>query len=372
EPLPPYQRPPLSKAWLKGEVGSDDLLLRPAAFYADKQIDLRVSARVTSIDPQARSVMLADGTAIGYDALILATGSRLRKLAVPGADLPGVLELRTAADGDRIRAALRPGARLAVVGGGYVGLEVAASARALGAEVVVLEREPRLLARVASVELSTYFAQLHRAHGVQVELGADLAAFEARDGRVAGALLRDGRRFECDVAVVGIGALANDTLASAAGLACQDGIVVDENARTSHDRIHAVGDCTRRPVPRYGRALRLESVPNALEQAKQAAAYLCGKPVPKAEVPWFWSDQYDVRLQIVGMAFDVARTVVRGDVAAGRFAVFHLAADGALQAVEAVNSPPEFVAGKMLVAAGKVIDPARLADASISMKELAA
>jgi 3-phenylpropionate/trans-cinnamate dioxygenase ferredoxin reductase subunit len=372
EPLPPYQRPPLSKAWLKGEVGSDDLLLRPAAFYADKQIDLRVSTQVVSIDPHARRVALAGGESIAYDALILATGSRLRKLVAPGADLPGVLELRTAADGDRIRAALRPGARLAVVGGGYVGLEVAASARALGAEVVVLEREPRLLARVASTELSAYFAQLHRSHGVRIELGADLTGFDARDGRVAGVRLRDGRQFECDVAVVGIGALANEALASAAGIACQDGIVVDECARTSQEGVYAIGDCTRRPVPRYARALRLESVPNALEQAKQAAAHVCAKPVVKPEVPWFWSDQYDVRLQIVGMAFDVAHTVVRGDVTAGRFAVFHLGADGALQAVEAVNSPPEFVAGKMLVAAGKVIDPARLADTTISMKELAA
>ncbi len=372
EPLPPYQRPPLSKAWLKGEVGSDDLLLRPAAFYQDKQIDVRLSTRVAAIDPRARIVTLADGSALGYEALILATGSRLRKLPAPGADLPGVLELRTAADGDAIRAALRPGCRLAGVGGGYGGLEGAASARALGAEVIVFEREARLLARVASTELSTYFADLHRAHGVRIELGADLAAFDARDGRIAGVRLRDGRSFDCDVAVVGIGALANDALAAQAGITCNDGIVVDEFARTSREGIYAIGDCTRRPVARYARELRLESVPNALEQAKQAAAHICGKPAPKPEVPWFWSDQYDVRLQIVGMAFDVARTVVRGDIAAGRFAVFHLGADGALQAVEAVNSPPEFVAGKLMVAAGKVLDPARLADPAVSMKELAA
>ena len=307
--------------------------------------------------------VLAGGSALH------AAESAFRKLAVPGADLPGVLELRTAADGDRIRAALRPGARLAVVGGGYVGLEVAASARALGAEVVVLEREPRLLARVASVELSTYFAQLHRAHGVQVELGADLAAFEARDGRVAGALLRDGRRFECDVAVVGIGALANDALASAAGLACQDGIVVDENARTSHERIHAVGDCTRRPVPRYGRALRLESVPNALEQAKQAAAYLCGKPVPKAEVPWFWSDQYDVKLQIAGLSQGYDRTVLRGDPATGSFALYYLA-EVELLAVDAINSPRDFMTGNRWIGERKHPDPERLADPTTDLKSL--
>lgn len=372
EPLAPYQRPPLSKAWLKGEVGAADLLLRPAAFYDERDIALRLSTRVTAIDPVARSVTLDDGARLSYDTLILATGSRLRRLPAPGADLPGVLELRSAADAERIRAALGPGRRLAVIGGGYVGLEVAASARALGAEVTVFEREPRLLARVASPELSAYFADLHRAHGVRVETGAGIAALEARDGRVGAVTLDDGRRFDCDVAVVGIGALAESSLAAAAGVDCNDGIVVDDACRTSIDGIHAIGDCTRRPVPRYGRSLRLESVPNALEQAKQVAAHLSGKPAPKVEAPWFWSDQYDTRLQIAGMAFDVERTVVRGDPGAGKFAVFHLGAGGVVQAVEAINAPQDFVAGKMLVGAAKAVDPARLADPAVPLKELMA
>ena len=368
EPLPPYQRPPLSKGWLKGEVAEDDLLLRPTAFYAERDIALRLGVRVASIDPLARRVTLGDGAHLDYDALILATGSRLRSLPAPGVDLPGVLELRSAADGQRIRAALRPGCRLAVIGGGYVGLEVAASARALGAEVVVFEREARLLARVASPELSAFFAGLHQSHGVRIETGAEVAALTARDGRVGRIELRDGRGFDCDAAVVGIGALSNEGLAAQAGIACNDGIVVDDACRTSVDGVFAIGDCTRRPVPRYGRQLRLESVPNALEQAKQVAAYLCGKPAPRVEPPWFWSDQYDARLQIAGMAFDVERTVVRGDVAAGKFAVFHLGAGGVVQAVEAVNAPPEFVAGKMLVGAAKAVDAERLADPSIPMK----
>ncbi len=370
EPLPPYQRPPLSKAWLKGEAGSDDLLLRPLAFYADKSIDLRLSRKVVAIDREAGLVSLDDGSQLAYDKLVFATGSRLRKLVVPGVASQGVLELRTAADAEGIKAALGPGRRLAVVGGGYIGLEVAASARALGAEVVVIEREARLLARVASEALSKFFAECHAAHGVSVVLGASVVAFQARDGAVTAVQLADGRVFDCDLAVVGIGALANDALAAAAGLLCRDGIVVDESARTADPAVYAIGDCTQRPVPRYGRSVRLESVPNALEQAKQAAADICAKPAPKAEVPWFWSDQYNIRLQIAGMPFDVVRRVVRGDTATGKFAVFHLDASGCLQTVEAVNSAPEFVAARQWVAARQVLDPARIADMTLSVKQI--
>lgn len=372
EPLPPYQRPPLSKAWLKGEITEDALLLRPPAFYTEKSITLRLSTEVRALDLAARKATLDTGEALAYDALVLATGARLRRLEAPGAQLPGVLELRTAADAQQIRTALQPGARLAIIGGGYIGLEVAASARALGADVTVFERETRLLARVASPELSSFFAGLHQAHGVRIETGAAFAAFTEHGGRVGGVTLADGRQFDCDVAVVGIGALAEDRLAQAAGLACDDGILVDDCARTSHDGVFAIGDCTRRPVPRYGRRLRLESVPNALEQAKQAAACLCGKPAPRPEAPWFWSDQYDARLQIAGMAFDVERSVVRGDPATGKFAVFHLGADNVLQALEAVNAPQEFVAARQWVGAAQALAPERIADASCPVKSLPA
>ena len=370
EPVAPYQRPPLSKAWLRGEAKQDDLLLRPLAFYAEKSIELRLATRVLAIDRGARRVTLEGGGTLDYDHLVLATGSRLRALEVPGVHSRGIYELRSVADAERIKAALGAGKRLAVVGGGYIGLEVAASARALGCEVTVIEREARLLARVASETLSDFFARCHVAHGVAIVLGASVAGFDEIDGDLSAVRLADGRVFGCDVAVVGIGALAEDSLAAAAGLECRNGVVVDQNTLTSDPAIHAIGDCTLRPVSRYGLALRLESVPNALEQAKQAAAAICGKPAPKPEVPWFWSDQYDVRLQIAGLPIDVARQVVRGDPAAGRFAVYHLNATGVLQAVEAVNAAPEFVAARQWVAARQVIDAARAADMALTVKQI--
>jgi 3-phenylpropionate/trans-cinnamate dioxygenase ferredoxin reductase subunit len=264
-----------------------------------------------------------------------------------------------------------------VIGGGYIGLEAAASARALGAAAVIIEREGRVLARVACEALSGFFQDYHRARGVEIVTGATLealegGALEGEAGRVRGVRLSDGRFFACDAALVGVGAVANDELARAAGLACEGGIVVDGGARTEDPRIFAIGDCTRRPLPLYERSWRLESVPNALEQAKQAAAALCGRAPPAPEVPWFWSDQFDLRLQIAGLPFDAAETVIRGDPAAARFAVFHLAADERLVAVEAVNSPPEFMAGRLMIGRRQKVAAARLRDPSLSMKELAA
>jgi 3-phenylpropionate/trans-cinnamate dioxygenase ferredoxin reductase subunit len=371
EPLPPYQRPPLSKAWLKGEADGDSLLLRPAQFYGDQDIALRLSTRVTAIDPAARTVRLEDREALKYDHLILALGSRARRIPLPGLDLDGVLELRTAADADRVKAALGPGRRLAIIGGGYIGLEVAASARALGAAVTVLEREDRVLARVACAELSNFFHATHTRHGVDFELGCRIEALEG-DGAVAGVRLSDGRVLACDAVLVGVGAVANDELARAAGLECDNGIVVDVAARTSDPAIFAIGDCTRRPLPLYGRDWRLESVPNALEQAKQAASAICDRPPPAPEVPWFWSDQYDLRLQIAGMPFDAAQVVLRGDPASGSFAVFHLADDNRLLAVEAVNAPPEFLGGKAMIGRRQRLDPARIRDLSVTVKQLPA
>lgn len=372
EPIPPYQRPPLSKAWLKGEATAESLALRPAKFYPDATIDLRLETRATAIDRAARTVALSEGGMLSYDFLILALGARARKLPLDGVDLEGVLELRSAADADRLKAALHPGAKLAVIGGGYIGLEAAASARALGAEVTIIERESRVLARVACPILSEFFQNFHRSQGVTIDVDAQVAGLEGSAGHVTGVRLGDGRKVPCDAALVGVGAVANDELAREAGLTCHNGIVVDLSARTEDPAIFAIGDCTSRPLPLYDRVGRLESVPNALEQAKQAASAICGKPAPAPEVPWFWSDQYDLRLQIAGLPFDTTQIVVRGDVSGAKFALFHLTDDGTVQAVEAVNAAPEFMGGRRIIAKRKQLTRARIEDMSVSMQELAA
>ena len=371
EPLLPYQRPPLSKAWLKGEADAESLQLKPDSWYEEAGVSLRLGATAVSLNRGAKTVTLSSGEHLPYDYLILATGARARALPIPGADLSGVLSLRTAADAEALKGALGPGKRLAVVGGGYVGLEAAASARALGGEATIIEREARVLARVACETLSSFFQDYHGARGVKFELSAGVAGFEGVDGHVTGVKLSDGTVVPCDVALVGIGAHPNDELAKDAGLESAGGIVVDIEARTADPFVFAIGDVTHRPLPHYDRQFRLESVPNALEQAKQAAAAIAGKPMPPHEIPWFWSDQYDLKLQIAGLPFDADRQVVRGDVAAAKFAVFHLKGD-LVQAVEAVNAPPEFMAGKQLIAKRTPVDIDRLMDPAISMKGVAA
>jgi 3-phenylpropionate/trans-cinnamate dioxygenase ferredoxin reductase component len=371
EPVPPYQHPPLSKAWLTGADDLANLLLRPANFYGSNGIELRVSTHVAELDRSGSKIILTNGEDIPYDHLILASGSSARALPVPGRDLAGVGKLRTLADAEWLKASLHPGARVAIIGAGYIGLEVAASARSLGADVVVVEREARVLARVASPPLSEFFQRRHMAAGVRMMFNASIEAFEGHHGRVSAVRLIDGSTIPCDVVLVGIGAAPNDALGRASGLACANGIVVDEAARTSDRAIYAIGDCTHRPLPLYDRTGRLESVPNALEQAKQAAADLCGRSPPAPEAPWFWSDQYDDRLQIAGLPFDVAETVVRNDPASGSLAIFHLTEDGTIQTVEAVNAPAEFMAGRMMIARRKRVLAARLADVSCSMRDLA-
>jgi len=371
EPIAPYQRPPLSKAWLKGETDAEALMLKPEDFYAGAGIDLVLDAPVTAIDRAQRRVGLADGRAFAYDNLVLATGARARALDIPGADLGGVLTLRSAADAQVLKSALGPGKRLAVIGGGYIGLEVAASARALETAAVVIEREPRILARVACEVLSTFFTDYHRARGVAFEVAADVQAFEGKAGCVTDVRLGDGRLIACDAVLVGVGAPPNVELAAAAGLECVGGIVVDEQARTADPTIFAIGDVTHRPLPLYGRMFRLESVANALEQARQAASAIVGRPVPAHEVTWNWSDQYDLKYQFAGLPFEVDAVVVRGEPAGAKFAVFHLKGD-LVQAVEAVNAGAEFMAGRQLIAQRRPISPARLADTAVSMKEVAA
>jgi 3-phenylpropionate/trans-cinnamate dioxygenase ferredoxin reductase subunit len=369
EPHLPYQRPPLSKAWLKGEAGPEDLFLRPETFYAEQGVEVRLGMRAEAIDADARTVAFADGSTEPFDVLILATGSVSRALPLPGADLPGVLALRSMAEAEALKARLTPGARLVVIGGGFVGLEAAASARALGCEAVVLERAPRLLSRVASEPVSDLLAARHRAEGVVVHTDVEISAITPDGERLR--VVHAGGAETGDVVLVGVGADACDALARSAGLACDGGVVVDGQARTSHPAIFAIGDCTRRPVLALGEGLfRLESVPNALEQAKQAAAAITGRTPPPAEVPWFWSDQYDLKLQMAGLPAGADRTVVRGDPAAGPLAVFHLKGDR-LVCVEAINAPAEFMGGRQLIARATPVDPAKLADPAVSMKAVA-
>jgi 3-phenylpropionate/trans-cinnamate dioxygenase ferredoxin reductase subunit len=370
EPIAPYQRPPLSKAWLKGEADAEALELRPESFYVEADIDLRLDTRVVTLDRKAKQVVLEGGERVPYDTAILATGARARTLDIPGSDLAGVQVLRSAAHAEELKLALGPGKRLAVVGGGYIGLEAAASARALGAEAVVIEALPRILSRGDCELVSQFFTDYHKARGVTFELNAVIEGFEGKDGKVTGVRLAGGRVIPADSVVVGIGVLPNEDLARDAGLECANGVVVDESARTSDPDIFAIGDVTQRPLPLYARSHRLESVANALEQAKQAAAAIAGRPAPPHEVTWNWSDQYDVKLQLAGIAFDTDDLLVRGDPASGKFAVFHLKGP-IIRAVEAINAPAEFMGARQLIGSQKPVDRAKLADASISMKEVA-
>lgn len=367
----PYQRPPLSKAWLKGEAAEKDLQLRPQKFYADQNISLKLSTRATCIDRENNAVVLADGERLPYSHLIVATGARARRLPVAEA-ISGIHHLRSLNDAESLRSAITPGSTFVVIGGGYVGLEVAATAQSLGAQAIVIEREQRLLARVASSQLSSFMNDFFRAKGVRIELGTSIDTFESKDGQLTGVRLSDGSTIECQSVLIGIGADSNDELMREAGLTCSNGVIVDETACTSDTNIFAIGDCTFRPLPLYDQAGRLESVPNALEQAKQAATAICGRPTPKPEVPWFWSDQFDLRLQMAGLRFDIADSVIRGNVSASRFAIFHLDADSRVRAVEAINAPAEFMAGKMMIGKAQTIVRERLQNPDLSMQEVAA
>jgi len=369
----PYQRPPLSKAHLLGKVATVDLALRPASAYEAANVRLLQGARMVAIDRIAHEVELADGRRLRYDKLALCTGGRPRPLACEGLDASrppsNLLGLRTVVDADALRSALRAGARVVVVGGGYVGLEVAASARGLGAEVTVLEAQPRVLARVAGIEVSDFYEQLHRAAGVDIVTGTSVARVECQDGRIVAVHDSDGRRRSADLVVAGIGMLPNVEAARAAGLAGDTGIEVDELACTADPDIVAAGDCTVQLHPLYGRRVRLESVPNALEQARAAASSLCGKPRPNRSVPWFWSDQYDLKLQMAGLSQGFDRCVLRGRPAARSFCAFYLQGERLL-AVDAVNRPGDFMLVRRALAQEVRLDAERLADEGVPLKTL--
>jgi 3-phenylpropionate/trans-cinnamate dioxygenase ferredoxin reductase subunit len=366
EPYLPYQRPPLSKAYLQGTLERERLFLKPEAFYTDAACEMVLNVSATAIDRTAKTVALSDGRTLSYDKLLLATGTRVRPIPVPGADLPGVHYLRSIADVDLLRAAFQPGKRIAIVGGGYIGLEVAAVAAKHGLDVSVFEALDRVMARAVSPVMSDFYQGVHAAAGVKLYLRTGVERFEGA-GRLD-AVRAGGESYSADLALVGIGVIPNAELAAAAGLAVENGVVVDRYAATSDPSIFAAGDCTNHPG-REGLNIRLECVQNAIDQAKFAALAMLGKPAVYSEVPWFWSDQYDLKLQMAGLARKGDVIVQRGDPAARKFAVFHLREDK-IAAVEAVNAPLEYLVGRKLIAEGTNIDPARLADTAIPMKNI--
>ncbi len=369
EPYLPYQRPPLSKKFLAGELLPERLNFKPPGFYEEPGIELRLETTITGLDLGKRRREVEDGDAIAYDKLVLALGARARELDVEGAELPGVFYLRTIADVERIRESLDGSRRVVIIGAGYIGMEVAAVTRSLGHEVTVVEMTDRVMSRVVSPEISDFFQIEHTNRGVKLRLGTGVTALAGKK-RVKAVVTDDGNEIPADIVIVGIGIVPNTELASRAGLATDDGIVVDDHCRTSDADVYAVGDCTRHPNDIYGRELRLESVHNALEQAKTAAANLCGVETRHRQVPWFWSDQYELKLQIAGLSEGYDDVVIRGNPAEQRFACLYLR-DGRLIAVDAVNSPREFMQSKALIAEGRVLATEHLADPEVNLQDLA-
>jgi len=370
----PYHRPPLSKAYLSGDADAGALPLRAEAAYEKASVTLRTDMQVQSIDRAARRVRLADGSEIAYTSLALCTGGRPRPLALDGfyasAPPPNLHYLRTQSDADALRTRLAGGQRLAIVGGGYVGLEVAASARKAGAKVVLIESQPRVLARVTGPELSRFYEEIHAEAGVDIRTSCGIACAEcASDRSITALVLSDDTRVEVDAVVAGIGMLPNIEIAAAAGLDVDGGILVDEFSRTSDPHIWAAGDCTVHDSALYARRVRLESVPNALEQGRAAALAICGKPRANLSVPWFWSDQFALKLQMAGLSQGYDDLIVRGSLAERSFVAFYLR-DARVIAADAVNRPAEFMMARKLVEAGIVASPEVLADTGVLLKSL--
>ncbi|MCC2674091.1 MAG: FAD-dependent pyridine nucleotide-disulfide oxidoreductase [Ramlibacter sp.] len=371
EPGLPYQRPPLSKGFLAGKAHAQHLELRPPAFYAEQDIALRVPERVTSIDRAARRVDLASGGSLAYEHLVLATGARARIPTVHGTDLFGILPLRSRADAQAMLDLLPEVRRLVVVGGGFIGLEVAAMGTDMGLDVRVIEVADRVLKRCVSAEVSTHLAGAQAKRGVQFSFESSVIAFTGREGRVSHVQTSRGDRFHADLVVVGVGVEPNVELARDAGLPVRDGIVVDSHLRTADPAISAIGDCARYPAAWCAASVRLESVQNAVDQARCVAARLAGKAEPYAKVPWFWSDQGDHRLQIAGVSEAGDSAVLRGDRGSGKFSVFRFRA-GRLSAVESINNAADHMAARKLLAAGASITPEQVADVSLKLTSLLA
>jgi 3-phenylpropionate/trans-cinnamate dioxygenase ferredoxin reductase subunit len=365
EPQPPYKRPPLSKAFLAGATPREQLYVVPPAILERAEIEFVGGARVTQIDRVGRVVHSADGRTFGYDKLVIATGGRAKRLNAPGSEKPNIFTLRTIADVVSIRRRFLPGNRLVVIGGGFIGLEIAAVAIKLGLEVTVLESQPRVLARVTAPQLSGFFEDLHRSYGVKIRVNATAQSFIG-DPEAAHIILDDGTTIAADLVVVGVGLIPNVELAEDAGLHVDNGIVVDEFARTSDPNILAAGDCTNHPSKFAGRLLRLESVQNAVEQGRHAAVTLIGTPKPYETIPWFWSDQYDIKFQMTGLIDGCDQLVLRGNSNERSFSAFYLRA-GRIIAVHSVNRPQDFLIGKRLVASHINVPTEQLANETIPL-----
>ena len=370
EPYAPYQRPPLSKGFLQGDTPEAQLNMRPAEMMAKKEIVLKVGAGVTAIDRAAKQVKLADGSTLAYDGLALCTGARLRPLPLPGAELAGIFGLRSLDDSKAIKAALEAADKVVIIGGGFIGLEVAAVARKKGKQVTVLEAAERLMARVVPPAISSFYSDLHTGQGVDLVLKALVTELIGSDGRIAAVKTGDGREFAADLLLVGIGVIANTELAQAAGLEVANGIVVDACSRTADPAIVAAGDCTARRLP-DGSLRRLESVQNAMEQAKSAAVALLGRERPFSATPWFWSDQYDIKLQMAGLSAGYDQVVTRGDPATRKYSCYYYRA-GVLIAIDSINQSPDHLTGRKLMDKGITPTPQQAADPACDLAALIA
>ena len=368
EPHPPYQRPPLSKAHLTGTGERGELWLRPAAWFADKGVELLLGTAAESIDLAAASVRLSGGRTIGYDRLVLALGSRQRGLPIEGADLDGVVSLRTLDEADDLRARLERAQRVVIVGGGFIGMEVAAAAVRLGKQATVVETAGQLMGRVLSSATAEFLRRAHTERGLIIELSSQVRALSGAGGRVTGVAIADGRQLPADLVLVGVGAVPNTGLAAAAGLTVADGVVVDEYLRTRDPNVYAIGDCARSPnLQAPGALLRLESVQNATAQARSVAATLTGSPAPYRSVPWFWSDQADLKVQIAGLTSGHDEVLVKGDPAGARFSAYCFAR-GRLLGVESVNRPADHVAARRLLAVRADVTPAEVGEEGFDPK----
>ena len=367
----PYHRPPLSKDYLAGAKNAEQILIRPATIYNKCDIGITMGVTAATIDRRNKQLQLEDGMTMDYDKLVLTTGARVRKIDIPGVDLDGVFYLRDLNDAQQIKLFTGDNKRAVIIGGGYIGLETASALRKLGMQVTVLEAMPRILQRVTAPEVAAFYARIHKEEGV--EIVADVQAISiSGDKQVQSVQCHNGTEYKADLVIIGVGVIPNTALAEQAGLTIDNGIVVDEYARTSDENILAAGDCTSHYNPVYQRHLRLESVQNALDQATVAASTICGNLKPYSALPWFWSDQYDLKLQIAGLSQGYTDVVVRGDIEGSRsFAAFYMR-EGKLLAVDAVNRPQDFMFGKRLILQGNQLDPEQLADDSLPLKTLIA